>query len=98
MQRRPSQTDYLTGDCPLATTDGRGNYLPNCRMTPDQVREAGRVPGSAGYFLTGFRYNAVHGEAGEPDSVPAPDGDARSETLGELHTELTGLALSDCHV
>jgi hypothetical protein len=51
------QTDYAPGDCPLTTTGGRGTYFPNCRMTAEQVREAGRVLGSAGCFLTGFRYD-----------------------------------------
>jgi hypothetical protein len=50
--------DYEPGDCPLTTTGGQGTYLPNCRMTPEQVREAGRVLGPAGCFLTGFRYDA----------------------------------------
>jgi hypothetical protein len=58
VQRRAGQTDYLAGDCPLTTTGGRGTYFPNCRMTADQVREAGRVLGSAGCFLTGFQYEA----------------------------------------
>jgi hypothetical protein len=58
VQRRLGQTDYLPGDCPLTTTGGRGTYFPNCRMTADQVREAGRVLGSAGCFLTGFTYEA----------------------------------------
>jgi hypothetical protein len=58
VRRKPGQTDYMEGDCPLTTTGGRGTYFPNCRMTADQVREAGKVLGSAGCFLTGFRYNA----------------------------------------
>jgi hypothetical protein len=58
VRRQPGQNDYLPGDCPLTTTGGRGTYFPNCRMTPEQVREAGRVLGSVGCFLTGFRYDA----------------------------------------
>jgi hypothetical protein len=58
-KRKPGQTDYAVGDCPLTTTGGQGTYFPNCRMTPLQVREAGRVLGSAGCFLTGFRYDSV---------------------------------------
>jgi hypothetical protein len=57
--RFPGQTDYASGDCPLTTTGGRGTYFPNCRMTAGQVREAGRVLGSAGCFLTGFRYDSA---------------------------------------
>ena len=59
VQRKPGQTDYADGDCPLTTTGGRGTYFPNCRMTPEQVREAGTVLGSAGCFLTGFRYDSA---------------------------------------
>ena len=58
VKRRPGQIDYLSGDCPLTTTGGRGTYFPNCRMTAEQVREAGLVLGPAGCFLTGFRYDA----------------------------------------
>jgi hypothetical protein len=58
VKRRPGQTGYLPGDCPLGTTGGRGTYFPNCRMTAAQVREAGRVLGPAGCFLTGFTYEA----------------------------------------
>jgi hypothetical protein len=61
-RRRPDGTpksDYEPGDCPLTTTGGQGTYFPNCRMTPNQVREAGRVLGPAGCFLTGFRYDSA---------------------------------------
>jgi hypothetical protein len=53
----PGQNDYGPGDCPLTTTGGRGTYFPNCRMTPSQLEEAGRVLGPAACFLTGFRYD-----------------------------------------
>lgn len=59
VKKTPGQKDYDQDDCPLATTGGRGTYFPNCRMTPDQVREAGRVLGAAGCFLTGFRYDSA---------------------------------------
>jgi hypothetical protein len=59
VKKVPGQTDYASGDCPLTTTGGRGTYFPNCRMTPLQVLEAGRVLGSAGCFLTGFRYDST---------------------------------------
>jgi len=58
VKRQPGQTDYLAGDCPLSTTGGRGTYFPNCRMTAQQVREAGRVLGPTGCFLTGWKYEA----------------------------------------
>jgi len=58
VRRKPGQTGYLAGDCPLSATGGRGTYFPNCRMTPEQVREAGRVLGSEGCFLTGWTYEA----------------------------------------
>jgi hypothetical protein len=61
-RRKPDgtvKTDYAPADCPLATTGGRGTYFPNCRMTASQVREAGRALGSAGCFLTGFRYDSA---------------------------------------
>ena len=58
VKRQPGQTDYLADDCPLSTTGGRGTYFPNCRMTPQQVREAGRVLGPTGCFLTGWKYEA----------------------------------------
>ena len=59
VRRKPGQTDYAPGDCPLTTTGGRGTYFPNCRMMADQVRDAGRVLGSAGCFLTGWRYDST---------------------------------------
>jgi len=59
VKRSPGQTDYAPGDCPLTTTGGRGTYFPNCRMTAQQVRDAGRILGIAGCFLTGFRYDTA---------------------------------------
>jgi hypothetical protein len=59
VKRSPGQTDYAPGDCPLPTTGGRGTYFPNCRMTAQQVRDAGRILGIAGCFLTGFRYDTA---------------------------------------
>jgi hypothetical protein len=43
-------------NCPLTTTGGRGTYDPNCRMTPQQVREFGVLLGSAGCGLIMWRY------------------------------------------
>lgn len=51
--------DYDPGDCPLTTTGGRGSYFPNCRMTAAQIRESGLALGTAGCYLTGFRYDSV---------------------------------------
>ena len=58
-KKMPGQKDYDEDDCPLPTTGGQGTYFPNCRMTAEQVREAGEVLGAAGCFLTGFRYDAA---------------------------------------
>jgi hypothetical protein len=57
--RRQGKTTWAPEDCPLTTTGGRGTYFPNCRMTAAQVRETGRILGSAGCFLTGFRYDSA---------------------------------------
>jgi hypothetical protein len=59
VKRSPGQTNYAAGDCPLSTTGGRGTYFPNCRMTAQQVRDAGRILGSAGCFLTAWRYDSA---------------------------------------
>jgi hypothetical protein len=37
-----------TYDCTGAGQGGKGTYSPNCRMTPDQIRDWGNVLGSAG--------------------------------------------------
>lgn len=39
-------------------TGGRGTYTPNCRMTPEQVRDLGYLLGSAGCALLMWRYEA----------------------------------------
>lgn len=57
VKKQRGQDDYGPGDCPVPSTGGKGTYFPNCRMTPDQVREAGKVLGPSGCFLTGFRYD-----------------------------------------
>jgi hypothetical protein len=59
VKRQPGQTNYAPGDCPLTTTGGRGTYFPNCRMTAQQVRDAGRTLGVAGCFLTAWRYDSA---------------------------------------
>jgi hypothetical protein len=59
VKKTPGQKEYDEDDCPLSTTGGRGTYFPNCRMTAEQVRDAGEVLGRAGCFLTGFRYDSA---------------------------------------
>lgn len=44
-------------DCPLTTTGGRGTHEPNCRMTPEQVRDWGQMLGSAGCAMLLWRYD-----------------------------------------
>jgi hypothetical protein len=44
-----------TWDCPQS---GKGTYSPNCRMTPDQVRQNGLALGPAGCGLLMWRYDA----------------------------------------
>jgi hypothetical protein len=44
-------------DCSLETTGGRGTHEPNCRMTPEQVRDWGRLLGRAGCALVMWQYD-----------------------------------------
>jgi hypothetical protein len=44
-------------NCPLTTTGGRGSFDPNCKMTPQQIREFGRILGPAGCALFLWRYD-----------------------------------------
>jgi hypothetical protein len=44
-------------ECPQPATGGNGTYYPNCRATPAQVEEVGKVLGVAGCAYTGFRYD-----------------------------------------
>jgi hypothetical protein len=46
-----------TWDC--IGTGGKGTYSPNCRMTPQQVRDNGLVLGPAGCALSMWRYDAA---------------------------------------
>jgi hypothetical protein len=43
--------------CPVPQTGGPGTYGINCRMTPAQVRDFGRILGSAGCALVMWRYD-----------------------------------------
>ena len=47
-------------DCTGPGQAGRGTYSPNCRMTPDQVRQLGGVLGPAGCALMMWRYDATY--------------------------------------
>jgi hypothetical protein len=85
VKKHPGQDDYEPGDCPVPSTGGKGTYFPNCRMTPDQVREAGKVLGPAGCFLTGFRYDA--------DFMANPE---NQEALREVATMLATRPADPC--
>jgi hypothetical protein len=43
-------------NCPLTTTGGRGTYAPNCRMTPQQIKDFGYLIGPAGCGLVMWMY------------------------------------------
>jgi hypothetical protein len=45
--------------CPIPETGGPGTYEPNCRMTPQQIKDWGVILGSAGCALLMWRYDAV---------------------------------------
>jgi hypothetical protein len=44
-------------DCP--NTGGLGTYAPNCHMTPQQIRDWGKVLAPAGCTLLAWRYDAA---------------------------------------
>jgi hypothetical protein len=46
-----------TWKCSRTTTGGRGTFDPNCRMTPQQIRDWGIALGSAGCALVMWRYD-----------------------------------------
>ena len=48
-----------TWPCPVPQTGGNGTYSPNCRMTPEQIRDWGKVLGRAGCALLSWRYDAA---------------------------------------
>jgi hypothetical protein len=54
-----------TWDC--IGTGGKGTYSPNCRMTPQQIRDNGLVLGPAGCGLAMWRYDA--GFIGNPENL-----------------------------
>jgi len=54
-------------DC--SGTGGKGTYSPNCRMTPQQIRDNGLVLGPAGCGLGMWRYDAAF--IGNPENLRA---------------------------
>jgi hypothetical protein len=66
-----------TWDC--AGTGGKGTYAPNCRMTPQQIRDYGMALGPAGCGLTMWRYDGSF--MANPDNRRAFD-----EVAGRLAT------------
>jgi PKD repeat protein len=48
---------WKTKECPIPLTGGYGTKVPNCRMTADQVRDWGRLLGSAGCAMSMWRYD-----------------------------------------
>jgi hypothetical protein len=51
--------------CPVPETGGVGTYGRNCRMTPEQVREYGKVLGPAGCAFLMWRYDPAFMERPE---------------------------------
>jgi hypothetical protein len=54
-------------DC--ANTGGLGTFSPNCAMTPEQIRNFGKVLGPSGCALTTWRYDATF--VGKPENQAA---------------------------
>ena len=52
---------WATRACPIPLTGGHGNSAPACRMTPDQIRQWGKLLGTAGcgLFMYRFQYDFV---------------------------------------
>jgi hypothetical protein len=49
--------DWETWSCTGAGQAGRGTYAPNCRMTPDQIRDWGKALAPYGCYLMLWRYD-----------------------------------------
>jgi PKD repeat protein len=45
--------------CPIPLTGGYGTYSPNCRVTPEQLRDWSKVLGPAGCAMLGWRYDGA---------------------------------------
>ena len=58
-----------TGAWDCAGTGGLGDRKPNCQMTPDQVRDWGKVLGRAGCALLSWKYDAAF--MGKPENQAA---------------------------
>jgi hypothetical protein len=72
-------------DCSLERTGGRGTHAPNCRMTPDQVREWGRLLGSSGCALMMWQYDDAF--MSQPDNQRA---------FADLARELASMPAKAC--
>src|SRR3954453_22075638 len=70
-------------DCP--NTGGLGTYAPNCHMTPQQIRDWGKVLGSAGCGLPSWRYDAAF--------IARPENQA---ALSNVAIALSQLPRQDC--
>jgi hypothetical protein len=70
--------------CPVPLTGGRGSYAPNCRMSPDQVREFGLVLGPAGCGLVMWRYDDTF--------MANPENQSAFRDLGSRLSSLPGKA------
>lgn len=72
-------------DCPAGLTGGRGLRSPNCRMTPDQVRDWGILLGTAGCAMVLWRY--------ENDFMADP---ASVQAFRDVAGHLSGLPSKSC--
>jgi hypothetical protein len=71
-------------DCPATLTGGFGSYAPNCRMTPDQVRDFGLVLGPAGCGMVMWRYDDAF--------MADPENQAAFRDIGTRLSSLPGKA------
>jgi hypothetical protein len=78
----PDDIHYRRGG---GSTGGFGTFPPTCRMTADQVRDWGKVLGSAGCALTMWRYDATF--LFKPDNAQA---------LKDVATHLATLPARPC--
>jgi len=74
-----------TYDCTGAGQAGTGTFAPNCRMTPEQVGEWGRILGEAGCGLFMWRYDSAF--ISDPDNQAA---------FKDLAAYLAGLPSKSC--
>lgn len=62
-------TQDKSGAWDCVGTGGMGDRQPNCRMTPDQLRDWGKILGRAGCALLSWRYDAAF--MGKPENQSA---------------------------